>query len=50
MSAPDIHKIEQRIDALAATPAGKELPEDARTVIARLLDALEAWEAGSAQR
>ena len=50
MSAPDIYKVEQRIDALAATPAGKELPEDARTVITRLLDALEAGSVRAAEK
>jgi len=50
VSAPGIHQIEQRIDALAATPAGKELPEDARTVVARLLDALEAGSVRAAEK
>jgi 2,3,4,5-tetrahydropyridine-2-carboxylate N-succinyltransferase len=38
----DAHDLEKRIDSLAATPAGAQLPDDARGVVRQLLDALEA--------
>ena len=41
MSQLDAHDLEKRIDSLAATPAGAQLPGDARGVIRKLLDALE---------
>ena len=50
MTVSDIQKIEKRIDALAATPAGRQLPEDARTVVTRLLDALEAGSVRAAEK
>ena len=34
-------EMEKRIDALASTPSGSALPDDSRTVVGRLLDALE---------
>ena len=42
--------LQTRIEALAATPAGQALPNDARETIDALLDALEAGEVRSAQR
>jgi 2,3,4,5-tetrahydropyridine-2-carboxylate N-succinyltransferase len=42
VSSGDARELEKRIDSLAATPAGGALPEDARTVVRQLLDALEA--------
>jgi 2,3,4,5-tetrahydropyridine-2-carboxylate N-succinyltransferase len=42
--------LEQRIEALAATPAGAPLPGDAREAIDALLDALEAGNVRSAER
>jgi 2,3,4,5-tetrahydropyridine-2-carboxylate N-succinyltransferase len=36
-----IGEVEKRVDALAATPSGSPLPEDAREVVESLLDALE---------
>ena len=50
MSASGLRDLERRIDALAATPAGAELPEDARSVVGQLLDALEAGTARAAQK
>lgn len=38
----DTREIERRVDALASTPAGARLPDDARTIVRHLLDALEA--------
>jgi 2,3,4,5-tetrahydropyridine-2,6-dicarboxylate N-succinyltransferase len=38
----DTREIERRVDALASTPAGARLPDDARTIVRQLLDALEA--------
>jgi len=43
-------EIEKRVDALASTPAGTQLPEDARSVVRRLLDALEAGSVRSAEK
>jgi len=37
----NVREIEKRVDELASTPGGAQLPEDARSVIRRLLDALE---------
>jgi len=42
VSTSDILAIEKRIDSLAATPSGAALPDEARDVVAILLDALEA--------
>lgn len=44
MTGPFAHELEKRIDSLAATPSGSPLPEEARSVVRRLLDALEAGE------
>ena len=41
MKAVAIGDVEKRVETLAATPAGSPLPEDARTVVEKLLDALE---------
>lgn len=43
-------ELEERIVAYAATPAGEPVPEDARTAVNALLDALEAGEVRSAER
>lgn len=45
-----VREIEKRVDALASTPAGKQLPEDARSVVRRLLDALEAGSVRAAEK
>lgn len=50
MSASGLRDLERRIDALAATPAGAELPEDTRSAVEKLLDALEAGSARAAQQ
>ena len=50
MSGSDLGELETRIDALSALPAGSEMPADARSVVARLLDALEAGTARAAQK
>ena len=41
MRTSTIGDVEKRVEALAATPAGSPLPEDARAVVESLLDALE---------
>jgi len=46
----DIREIEKRVDALASTPAGARLPDDARTIVRHLLDALEAGSVRAAER
>jgi 2,3,4,5-tetrahydropyridine-2-carboxylate N-succinyltransferase len=43
-------EIEKRVDALASTPPGTQLPEDARSVVRRLLDALEAGSVRAAEK
>lgn len=50
MSASGLRELERRIDALAATPAAAELPGDARGVVGKLLDALEAGSVRAAQK
>jgi 2,3,4,5-tetrahydropyridine-2,6-dicarboxylate N-succinyltransferase len=50
VSESKLREIEKRIDALSAIPAGTELPDDARTIIGRLLDALEAGSVRAAQK
>ena len=50
MSVSSTREIEKRVDALASTPAGTQLPEDARSVVRRLLDALEAGSVRSAEK
>jgi len=50
VSVSTTREIEKRVDALASTPAGTQLPEDARSVVRRLLDALEAGSVRSAEK
>jgi 2,3,4,5-tetrahydropyridine-2-carboxylate N-succinyltransferase len=50
VSVSSIREIEKRIDALASTPASMQLPEDARSVVRRLLDALEAGSVRAAEK
>ncbi len=50
MNVSSIREIEKRVDALASTPAGTQLPEDARNVVRRLLDALEAGSVRAAEK
>jgi 2,3,4,5-tetrahydropyridine-2-carboxylate N-succinyltransferase len=49
VSGSDLGELEKRIDALSALPAGAAMPEDARSVVASLLDALEAGTARAAR-
>jgi len=50
VSVSSIREIEKRVDALASTPPGTQLPEDARSVVRRLLDALEAGSVRAAEK
>ncbi len=50
MSVSATREIEKRVDALASTPPGTQLPEDARSVVRRLLDALEAGSVRAAEK
>jgi 2,3,4,5-tetrahydropyridine-2-carboxylate N-succinyltransferase len=43
-------EIEKRVDALASTPPAAQLPDDARSVVRRLLDALEAGSVRAAEK
>jgi len=45
-----IGDVEKRVEALAATPAGSPLPEDARAVVEKLLDALERGTVRAAEK
>jgi 2,3,4,5-tetrahydropyridine-2-carboxylate N-succinyltransferase len=46
----ELRELEKRIETLASLPSGAELPADARTVVGKLLDALEAGSVRAAQR
>ncbi|MDQ2766261.1 MAG: 2,3,4,5-tetrahydropyridine-2,6-dicarboxylate N-succinyltransferase, partial [Gemmatimonadota bacterium] len=50
MSGSTLRELEKRIDALSSTPAGKNLPDDARGVVRTFLDALEAGSARAAEK
>ena len=50
MSESSLREIEKRVDALWSIPAGAQLPDDARTVVRKLLDALEAGSVRAAQK
>jgi 2,3,4,5-tetrahydropyridine-2-carboxylate N-succinyltransferase len=50
VSVSSTREIEKRVDALASTPPGTQLPEDARSVVRRLLDALEAGSVRAAEK
>jgi len=50
VSVSSIREIEKRVDALASTPGSTQLPEDARSVVRRLLDALEAGSVRAAEK
>ena len=50
MNASTIGDVEKRVEALAATPAGSPLPEDARAVVETLLDALERGTVRAAEK
>jgi 2,3,4,5-tetrahydropyridine-2,6-dicarboxylate N-succinyltransferase len=50
VSESELGALEKRIDALSSIKAGAELPTDARSVVASLLDALEAGVARAAEK
>src|SRR6266702_4672810 len=50
VTSPDARELEKRIDSLAATPQGAELPDDARTTVRELLDALETGRVRAAEK
>ena len=50
MTTPSDHPLAGRIDALAATPSGTGLPDDAEAVVVELLGALERGELRAAER
>ena len=50
MTVSNIREVEKRVDALASTPSGASLPEDARSVVRQLLDALEAGTVRAAEK
>jgi 2,3,4,5-tetrahydropyridine-2,6-dicarboxylate N-succinyltransferase len=50
VSVSSTREIEKRVDALASTPPGTQLPEDARSVVRRLLDSLEAGSVRAAEK
>ncbi len=50
MSESTLRELEKRIDALSSTPAGKNLPDDARGVVRTFLDALEAGSVRAAEK
>jgi 2,3,4,5-tetrahydropyridine-2-carboxylate N-succinyltransferase len=50
VSSIDSHELEKRIDSISTTPPGAQLPEDARTVVRKLLDALETGQVRAAAK
>jgi len=50
VSGSTLRELEKRIDALSSTPAGKNLPDDARGVVRTFLDALEAGSVRAAEK
>jgi 2,3,4,5-tetrahydropyridine-2-carboxylate N-succinyltransferase len=50
VSGSTLRELEKRIDALSSTPAGKNLPADARGVVRTFLDALEAGSVRAAEK
>ena len=50
MSGASHRDLEKRIEALAATPSGAQLPTDARNIVRKLLDALESGEVRAAEK
>ena len=50
MTVSNIREVEKRVEALASTPSGASLPEDARSVVRQLLDALEAGTVRAAEK
>jgi len=50
VSESQLREIEERIDALSSIPVRAKLPDDARSVVGRLLDALEAGSVRAAEK
>ncbi|HVS59557.1 MAG TPA: 2,3,4,5-tetrahydropyridine-2,6-dicarboxylate N-succinyltransferase [Gemmatimonadaceae bacterium] len=50
MNTSTIGDVEKRVEVLAATPVGSPLPEDARAVVEKLLDALEKGTVRAAEK
>ena len=50
MTSSDARELEKRIDFLAATPQAAQLPDDARTAVRKLLDALETGRVRAAEK
>ncbi|HYS69003.1 MAG TPA: 2,3,4,5-tetrahydropyridine-2,6-dicarboxylate N-succinyltransferase [Gemmatimonadaceae bacterium] len=50
MSSIDSRELEKRIDSLSSTAQGAQLPDDARTVVRKLLDALETGQVRAATK
>ena len=50
MTVSSIREIEKRVEALASVPAGAQLPDDARSIVRRFLDALEAGSVRAADK
>jgi 2,3,4,5-tetrahydropyridine-2,6-dicarboxylate N-succinyltransferase len=50
VSSIDSHELEKRIDSLSTTPPGAQLADDARTVVRKLLDALETGQVRAAAK
>jgi 2,3,4,5-tetrahydropyridine-2,6-dicarboxylate N-succinyltransferase len=50
VSESSLRELERRIDTLSSTPAGSDLPDDARGVVRKLLDALEAGSVRAAEK
>jgi 2,3,4,5-tetrahydropyridine-2-carboxylate N-succinyltransferase len=50
VTVSSIREIEKRVEALASVPAGAQLPDDARSIVRRLLDALEAGSVRAADK
>jgi len=50
VSSIDSRELEKRIDSLSSTAQGAQLPDDARTVVRKLLDALETGQVRAATK
>jgi len=50
VSSIDSRELEKRIDSLSSTAMGAQLPDDARTVVRKLLDALETGQVRAATK
>jgi 2,3,4,5-tetrahydropyridine-2-carboxylate N-succinyltransferase len=50
VTVSSIREIEKRIEAIASVPAGAQLPDDARSIVRQLLEALEAGSVRAADK